>query len=89
MESLLWNPGCGIIAVDSVLWNHCSGIIAVESLALESWLRQHLGGIWEASGRHLGDIWETSGRLGWPGWEVSGGGIMKENHGGDMIDEES
>ena len=44
-----------------------------------SLLWNHLGDIWEASGRHLGDIWEASERhLGSSGralgelWEVRG-----------------
>ena len=38
VESLWWNPFCGIIdhccgiaAVESLMWNHCCGIITLES----------------------------------------------------------
>ena len=47
-ESLLWIPGCGILAVESWLWNHCCGILTVES-----WMwNPGFGSIW----RHLGSI---------------------------------
>ena len=31
LESLMWNHGCGIMAVESLMWNHGCGILAVES----------------------------------------------------------
>ena len=52
VESLLWNLCCGIFAVESLLWNPCCGILAVDSLASGN----HLGSIWEPSGKHLGGI---------------------------------
>ena len=77
MESRLWSPDCGVLAVESWLWNPGCGILAVESwlgnpgcgiLAVESWLwnpgkqsGSNLGAMWEVFGRNLGAIWDRSG----------------------------
>ena len=72
--SWLWNPGCGILAVES----GC-GILAVESWLWNPWHLEGIweasGGIWEASGRHLGGIREASGGI----WRhlVASGGIWR------------
>merc|ERR1711924_410794 len=63
VESWLWHPVCGILVAGSLLWNPGRGFLAVASWfeSVETtW--EHLGHIWEASGRHLGGIWEASGR---------------------------
>ena len=65
VESWLWNPGCGILAMEAL------GDILEAS-------RRHLGGIWEAreasrkhpegiqeaSARHLGGTWEAGVAMG-------------------------
>ncbi len=78
VESWLWNPGCGVLAMESWLRNH-----GYEKLAVETWLWHHGCGILAvgASERHLGDTRgstrESPGRyLGGPG---DLGGIWEAN----------
>ena len=73
MESRLWNPGCGILAMKSWLWNPGRVFLAVASwLESVEAIWEYLAHIWEASGRHLGGIWEASGSQEQPG-EARGG----------------
>ncbi len=60
MESWLWNPGCGILAVKSWLWNPGCGILAVES-----WLWTPGCGLLAVESR----LWN-------PGCELLGYGIL-------------
>ena len=58
MESWLWKPDFGTLAVESGLRNHGKGIMEEESWDISEASWKHLGGIWEASagasGEHLG-----------------------------------
>ena len=66
LESRLWNPGCGILAVESWLWNPGCGIMAVE-VSGGVWRHQEAsGGSWKVSISWI--VW-----LAWLAWLAGAG----------------
>ena len=62
METWLWHPGCGILAVElgasGSIWEHLGD--------------RHLGDIWGSIWEHLRAIWEHLGHQGYPGGSRGG-----------------
>ena len=61
MESWLWNPGCGVLAVEFWLWNPgCGHLVGSWAMATLPGLAGH--GFLRLSGLNLEGLW----RLRWP-----------------------
>ena len=71
MESWLWNPGCGILAVESCLWSYGCGFLAVESWLWSPGCRFLAAGCGVLTGCEILPVeswlWSLGGILGAPG----------------------